>query len=80
MTPPTADHDRNDATATRLLRIAAVILATAGFLLAALLCTDNSIHSLRVQMHVAIGLVGCVAYVMLHHGRSHAAGMLMIWG
>ena len=80
MTPPTADHDRNDATATRLLRIAAVVLATAGFLLAALLSTDNSIHSLRVQMHVAIGLVGCVAYVMLHHGRSHAAGMLMIWG
>ncbi len=64
----------------RLLRVAAVVLALAGFVLAALLSIDNSFQSLRVQMHVLIGVVGCAAYAMLHHGRSHAAGMLMIWG
>jgi len=69
-----------DPTAARILRIAAILLAFAGFLLAVLLTRDNDFLSLRVQLHLFLGLAGVVALVLLNRGRSALAGAVMIWG
>jgi signal transduction histidine kinase/ActR/RegA family two-component response regulator len=77
---PTPEDSSSDPTAVRILHVAAVVMALAGFALAALLSQDNPVLSLRVQLHVGIGAVGLVSLFLLRSGRPGLAGSIMIWG
>lgn len=69
-----------DRTGEKILRVAASILALAGFSLAILLGMDNPLLSWRVLLHVFIGAVGVLAFYLLHRKRHDAAGSVMVWG
>ena len=75
LTPP-----EFDPVAIRILRVAAFVLFSVGFALAALLSLDNPLLSPRVLLHVLIGMVGGTAYFLMRHQRHHAAALVLVWG
>jgi two-component system sensor histidine kinase/response regulator len=69
----------DDPDIVRLLRISALLTSVIGFALAILIVTEDTPSSLRVNLHIGIGLVGLLALYLLHQGLGRAASMVLVW-